>query len=106
MEVAGCLSEAARQELESMYTGKYEYISDFARRYFGQGRAEGRAEGKAEGEILGRAEVTLRQLSVRFGVLSEEAQSRIRSANLPELDALAERVLSAGTLSEALGELG
>jgi hypothetical protein len=38
------LPEAARANLEEpMATGTYEYQSDFARRYYGQGRVEGEA---------------------------------------------------------------
>jgi len=45
------LNEAMRRALEQelkMQSGKYEYQSDFARTYFGQGKAEGRAEGEAK----------------------------------------------------------
>jgi len=89
---------------------KYQYQSDFARRYFSQGEAQGKAEGKAEGiaegQAEGRAEMALRLLSLRFGALPEAAQNRVRDASASELDALAERLLSSGTLREALGKLG
>jgi hypothetical protein len=40
------LDAAAQRALEDeMQSGKYEYRSDFARRYVGQGREEGRLEG-------------------------------------------------------------
>ncbi len=105
------LSEAARRRLQDMAPGKYNYASDFARTYFGQGeavgraagKAEGKAEGKEEGRIEGRAETVLRQLELRFGALSEAAQLSVRRAHIAELDAVAERLLSAGTLGEALG---
>ena len=44
-----------------MASGNYEYQSDFARRYFGQGKAEGIAEGKAEAVL---AVLAARQLAV------------------------------------------
>jgi predicted transposase YdaD len=47
----------------------YEYQSDFARRYYGQGKAEGRMEGRAEGKTEGRMELTLKLLALRFGPL-------------------------------------
>jgi hypothetical protein len=50
----------------------------------------------------GRAEIVLKQLSLRFGPLPEAATQRIQSASIAELDVLAERVLTAGTLYEAL----
>jgi hypothetical protein len=74
----------------------YEYQSDFARRYFG--------EGKAEGLIQGRVEITLKQLALRFGPLPDETQTRVRSAQGTQVDAIAERLLTAQTLEEALGD--
>ena len=71
----------------------YEYQSDFARRYFGQGKVEGRVE------------IILKQLALRFGLLTEAVQARVRSAQDAQLDAVAERVLTAQTLEEALSPL-
>jgi hypothetical protein len=71
----------------------YEYQSDFARRYFGQGKAEGRVE------------ITLKLLALRFGPLPDAAQTRVRSAQDAQLDAIVERMLTAQTLEEALGPL-
>jgi predicted transposase YdaD len=79
----------------------YEYQSDFARRYFGQGKAEGRMEGRMEG----RVELTLKQLAWRFGPLPDTVQTRVRGAQDAQLDTVAERVLSAQTLEQALGSL-
>jgi Domain of unknown function (DUF4351) len=95
------LSEAARRALEAMDSTKYPYQSEFARRYFGQGKAEG----WAEGEAAGKAAMVLRLLSLRFGTLPEATETRIRRATLSELDALAERLLRPGSLSEVLGAL-
>ncbi|HET7132277.1 MAG TPA: DUF4351 domain-containing protein [Gammaproteobacteria bacterium] len=89
--VSSSLSEAARRELQTMDPAKYEYQSDFAKRYVAQGRAEGRAE------------VIVRQLTLRFGALPAEAQGRIAEASLAELNTIAERLLTAATLQEALG---
>ncbi|WP_026116224.1 hypothetical protein [Nocardiopsis valliformis] len=51
------LSASARLMWEElMATGTYEWQSDFARKYVGQGRAEGRAQGLAEGREEGREE--------------------------------------------------
>lgn len=66
-------------------------------------REEGRKQGEALGEIRGRAETVIKLLSLRFGPLPEAAVQRIRSASAADLDALAERVLSARSLDEALG---
>jgi hypothetical protein len=93
------LSESAPQVLEvTMNSLGFEYQSDFARRYFGEGKAEGRAEGKAEGRVA----VLLKQLTCRFGPLSEAEQACVSTAQESQLDVLAERVLTAQTLREAL----
>lgn len=88
------LSDAARRELQTMDPAKYEYQSDFAKRYFTQGRIEGRAA------------LIVKQLSLRFGRLASELQARIEGASIAELDAVGERLLSAQTLQEALEPLG
>jgi hypothetical protein len=54
--VLASLGEAARKTLQAMDPAKYEYQSEFAKRYLSQGRAEGEAKGRAEGEAKGRAE--------------------------------------------------
>ncbi len=92
------LSEVARRALQSMDSAKYEYLSPFARQYFGQGKAEGKAEGEAEG----RAALLIKQLVLRFGPLPAEAEARIRAIGIAELDGIAVRVLTAQTLHEAL----
>lgn len=92
--ILNSLSEAARRELQTMDPAKYEYQSDFARRYVAQGRAEGRTEG--------RADMIVMQLTERFGPLSEAARSRISGASDAELIAIGTRLLSAKTLQEAL----
>jgi len=89
-----CLSEAARRALQAMDATKYQFQSDFARHYFGRGKEEGRAE------------MALKFLSVRFGRLPEVIRERVLLASASDLDALAERLLSARTLEDALGELG
>jgi Domain of unknown function (DUF4351) len=87
-------SEAARRALQSMNPAKYEYRSEFARRYYGQGLSEG--------ETKGRAELVLRQLSLRFGAPSEADRARIQGASIEELDRIGEMLLTARTLREAL----
>jgi hypothetical protein len=75
----------------SMNSLGFEYQSAFARRYFYQGKAEGRAE------------LILKQLTLRFGPLPEAAHARLLNMQDAQLDAVAERVLTARTLDEALG---
>ena len=88
-------SEAAPKALQSMDPAKYEYQSEFARRYVAEGMAKGRAEG--------RAELVLKLLTRRFGPLPEGAEEQVRAASIDELDAFAERVLTAKSLDEVLG---
>jgi hypothetical protein len=93
------LSEAAQKELRAMDPAKYQYRSEFAKRYFGQGLSEG----LAKGELHGRAALLQRQLTHRFGPLPAEATERLSTATIDELDAIGERLLSAQSLDEALG---
>ncbi len=97
--ILASLSEAARRELQTMDPAKYEFQSEFARRYIALGKEEGRAEGNAEG----RADLVKRQLALRFGALPPEAAARVSAASIEELDAIGARLLTAPTLEEALG---
>jgi len=74
-----------------MDPAKYEYQSEFAKRYVALGRAEGRAT------------LLTRQLTLRFGTLAADAVARLGTASIDELDAIGERLLTARTLQEALG---
>jgi hypothetical protein len=92
------LSQNAPEAFEAtMNSLGYEYQSDFARRYYGQGKAEGKAEG--------RIEIILKLLALRFGPLTEAVQVRVRGAQDAQLDAVAERMLTAKTLEEAVSQL-
>lgn len=66
------LGAATRMALEAlMFQGKYEYQSDFARKYF--------FEGKAEGETSGKAIGVLHVLRARGITLTEAQRQRISS---------------------------
>lgn len=90
-----------------MDPAKYEFQSEFAKRYIAlgkeEGRAEGKVEGKAEGKAEGRADLVCRQLALRFGVLPPNAAALIAAATIEELDAIGERLFTAPTLDAALG---
>ena len=94
------LSEVARKELQmfdpAKFMREYRYQSEPARHWFAQGREEGQVEG--------RAALVSRLLAVRYGPLTDEVQARIRTASIAELDAIGERLLTALTLQEALGQ--
>lgn len=74
-----------------MDPAKYEYRSDFAKRYY------------AEGQLHGRAALLQRLLTRRFGTLPPGVTERLSTATIEELDAIGERLLSAKSLEEALG---
>jgi hypothetical protein len=95
------LSEAARQALQTMNPAKYEYKSDFAWHYISLGKQEG----GALGERSGRAVLVARQLSIRFGDLSQDVKDKLTTASIAELDGIGERLLTAATLAEAMGDL-
>ena len=101
-----CLTENAPEGIEAtMNSLGFEYQSDFARRYFGQGKAEGRTEGRAEGRAESRVEIILKLLTLRFGPLTDAVQARVRGGGDVQLDAVIERVLTTQTLDEALSPL-
>ncbi|MBB4906838.1 hypothetical protein [Actinophytocola algeriensis] len=88
------LPAAARARLEElMSTGTYEYKSEFARRYYGQGREEGRAEGEARA-VLGVLEV--RGISV-----PDAARERIMQClDLEQLETWVRRAVTVSTIEE------
>jgi hypothetical protein len=85
--VLNSLPEAARRALQAMNPSKYEYQSEFALRYVAQGRTE----------------IVLEQLATRYGELSAAVTARVQGASRSDLVAIAQRVLTAQTLDEALG---
>jgi len=104
------LSKSAPEAFEAtMSSLGYEYRSDFALRYFGQGKAEGKAEGRsegiAEGRMEGRLGIILKLLTSRFGPLPDAVQTLVRGAREAQLDTLAEQMLTAQTLEDALRAL-
>ena len=92
------LSEAARKALQNMDPAKYEYQSEFARRYVAQGREEGRAEGEAN--------LLLKLLASRFGPLPAAVEARVRASSIADLEVFAERVLAAKCLDDVFGSGG
>ena len=64
-----------------------------------QGIQHGKLEGKLEGILEGEATVLERQLTKRFGPLSDETRGRLKSASAAQLELWAERILDAPTLA-------
>jgi hypothetical protein len=88
----------ARAILEALMTsGKYEYQSDFARRYVAQGKAEGEAEG--------RAHSVLEVLKVRRIDVPDAVRDRILSCtDVAILDTWLARAVTARSASEVVAE--
>jgi hypothetical protein len=85
------LPEVTRAALIAMNPAKYEYQSEFAKQYYGRGKIEGRVD------------LVLRQLAKRYGALSDATKALVAGAADAELEGIADRVLTASTLEEALG---
>ena len=94
--VLSSLSEAAKKALESMDPAKYQYQSEFAKRYVSEGRQEGRQEGEAQ--------IVLKLLRLRFGKLSAETVERVNKASESELERYAEHILDAQRLDDVFGD--
>ena len=83
----------------NMKTAGYEYRSDFARQYYGQGKAEGKAEGLAEG--LQKA--ILACLTVRGIVVTDAERARISACvDAAKLDTMIARAVTATSASDVL----
>ncbi|MGI9000422.1 MAG: hypothetical protein ACR2GH_02020 [Pseudonocardia sp.] len=108
--VLAVLPEAAQRYLEGlMATGTYEYRSDFARRYFFEGRAEGEAAGRAEGEAAGKEEgkaegearAVLAVLDARGIDVPSDTRTRIAEClDLDQLDTWVRRAVTAETVHD------
>lgn len=58
---------------------------------------------KRRGERQGRKALLLKQLRLRFGELPAAVVARIETAEVPELDAWAERFVAASRIEDVLG---
>jgi hypothetical protein len=72
------VNDAARAALETMMKG-YEFQSDFAKKYFGQGLEKGRKEGREEGVALGEARALFTVLDARGIKVSKAVRQRVTS---------------------------
>ena len=64
-----------------------------------------RQEGEARGKAQGRVELLLRLLRAKFGEVPSEAEERLHSASVEQLDTWAERLLTAESVEEALANI-
>ena len=56
------------------------------------------------GRQEGQCKMLLKQLGARFGALPGQVVAQVRAADLDQLDLWAERVLTAATLGDVLGD--
>ena len=100
--VVAALSEAAHRSLEALMRPEgYEYQSDFARKYFGKGKAEGKAEGEAKGKAEGLTKSLMTFLTARGFEVSEEIRDTIVSCrDLDQLDEWIRRAATATSLDQ------
>jgi hypothetical protein len=98
--ILSALNEATRRALEVlMQSGRYEYQSEFARRYYGEGFAEGEARGKAEG----KAEALIAILGARGFSLSDDLRTQILGCRDPAmLDRWITRAVAAASAEDVL----
>ena len=79
------LNDVARRALEvEMQTRKYEYQSEFARRYFGEGEQKGLEQGRHAGQIEGIRSVVL-TLAERHGPVSGDLRARVEACAAGEV---------------------
>ncbi|MEQ9497034.1 MAG: hypothetical protein RIT81_09245 [Deltaproteobacteria bacterium] len=89
------LGEAVAKELQAMVaTGKFEYQSEFAKKYF------------AEGEEKGRAAMLLRVLDRRGLAVSDEQRTAIESCHdAARLELWLDRALEATSTDDVLSDV-
>jgi hypothetical protein len=95
------LPAAIRRILEARMQG-YEYQSDFARKYYGQGRKEGRHEGRQQGRQQGRKEG--RHEGLRAAVVAL-ARTKLKELSADDIAAI-EAVSDQRVLTELVTSLG
>jgi hypothetical protein len=89
---------------KALPTGPRETMMTFAERFEAWGEAKGEARGEARGELKGERKVLLRLLAQKFGEVPDAERRRVEEADEAQLISWAEKVLSAETLSDVLGE--
>jgi hypothetical protein len=91
------LPEAIRRILEARMQG-YEYQSDFARKYYGQGRKEGRQAGRQKGRKEGRQE----GLRAAVVALARTKLGKLSDDDLAAIEAVSDQL----ALTELITSLG
>ena len=101
--IMASLRKAIAKELENMVlAGKYELQSDFAKKYFAQGRAEGEARGEAKGE----ARLLIRMLDSKESIeLTDVLRQRIlECTDVDLIERWFDRALTATSIDDIFSE--
>ena len=95
--ILSALGPATRTALEELMKTKYEYQSDFAKKYFSRGVDEGRDKGREQGIEQGREEGArrlLRRLLQRLDIDMDEATAqKLDAASVATVERIAEEVV-------------
>jgi threonine synthase len=76
----------------------YEYQSEFARKYYGNGLMQGRTEGRAEGRTEVQRSAILGIARARFATVAAEDEERLDAiTDMNELEQLVVEVATAST---------
>jgi hypothetical protein len=91
---------------EMMQTGRYEFQTEFARKYVALGRSQGREEGREEGSVDSLRRTLARQLAVKFGPEAlAPVQARVDTAGVETLEQWLERIITAATIDGVFGNV-
>lgn len=103
--VHATLGVAAKRVLKAMVdSGRYQYQSEFAKKYLAQGIAKGIEKGREEGRLEGEAALLAKQLTKKFGPLSAATKKRLEKASEKDLGRWAERILTAEKLTDVFAK--
>jgi hypothetical protein len=99
--IRAALSVEARKVIEAMIPQGYKFQSDFARKYFAEGKAEGEARGEARGESRGEAKALIAVLDAR-GLSANEAQREriLACSELAQLERWIRRAVTIADVAE------
>ena len=103
--VLSALNESAKRALEAMMaSGNYQYQSDFAKKYYFQGKTEGEAEGVTKGKAEALAAVLLKVFAGRGLTVSDGQRARILACTDPAtLDRWVDAAFQARSVEEVVG---
>jgi len=100
IDIYAALDENEHIVYRQRYPEEVAEMTRFAERFMEKGREEDLEQGMKKGIRQGEAQMLLRQMTLRFGVLPQSAHAQVESADADMLLRWSERVLTASTLDE------